>query len=139
MKRRYILAPQAARDLVQIWRYIKKESSQETADRVESVIRSKFAYLADFPQGGHWRRDLTSRRSSVSRRLFVPDRLPPGNEAAANCRHSARAPRRAKDSAEADLRIAFRTPPRTRKTESLLNACNQRGAPKRAFGKKPLP
>jgi toxin ParE1/3/4 len=60
MKRRYILAPQAARDLIQIWRYIKKESSQETADRVESVIRSKFAYLADFPQGGHWRRDLTT-------------------------------------------------------------------------------
>ena len=59
MKRRYILAPQAARDLVQIWRYIKKESSQETADRVESVIRSKFAYLADFPGGGHWRHDLT--------------------------------------------------------------------------------
>lgn len=28
------------------------------------------------------------------------------------------------------------TPPRTRKTESLLKACNQRGAPKRAFGKK---
>jgi antitoxin ParD1/3/4/toxin ParE1/3/4 len=60
MKRRYILAPQAARDLVQIWRYIKNESSQETADRVESVIRGKFAYLADFPQGGHWRRDLTA-------------------------------------------------------------------------------
>src|SRR5438132_1719390 len=59
MKQRYILAPQAARDLVQIWRYIKKESSEETADRVESVIRSKFAYLADFPNGGHWRRDLT--------------------------------------------------------------------------------
>ncbi len=59
MKRRYILAPQAARDLVQIWRYIKNESSQETADRVESVIRSKFVYLADFPGGGHWRRDLT--------------------------------------------------------------------------------
>src|SRR5438445_9005571 len=59
MKRGYILAPQAARDLVQIWRYIKKESSEETADRVESVIRSKFAYLADFPNGGHWRRDLT--------------------------------------------------------------------------------
>jgi antitoxin ParD1/3/4 len=60
MKRCYLLAPQAARDLVQIWRYIKNESSQETADRVESVIRNKFAYLAGFPQGGHWRRDLTS-------------------------------------------------------------------------------
>lgn len=60
MKRRYILAPQAVRDLVDIWRYIRKESSSETADRVESVIRSKFVYLADFPHGGHWRRDLTS-------------------------------------------------------------------------------
>ena len=60
MKRRYILAPQTARDLVQIWRYIRKESSEETADRVESVIRSKFVYLADFPQAGHWRSDLTA-------------------------------------------------------------------------------
>ena len=60
MKRRYLLAPQAARDLVQIWRYIKRESSEQTADRVESVIRSKFAYLADFPGGGHLRRDLTA-------------------------------------------------------------------------------
>ena len=60
MRLRYLLAPQAARDLVQIWRYIKKESSQETADRVESVIRRKFAYLADFPKGGHRRRDLTA-------------------------------------------------------------------------------
>ena len=60
MKRRYILAPQAARDLVQIWRYIKNESSEQTADRVESVIRDKFVYLAEFPQGGHWRRDLTA-------------------------------------------------------------------------------
>jgi toxin ParE1/3/4 len=59
MKRRYVLAPQAARDLVDIWRYIRQESSAEMADRVESVIRSKFAYLADFPNTGHWRRDLT--------------------------------------------------------------------------------
>ena|ERR1017187_2249612 len=59
MKRRYTLAPEAARDLVQIWRYLKKESSQETADRVESVIRDKFEYLAEFPRAGHWRRDLT--------------------------------------------------------------------------------
>jgi len=59
MKRRYILAPQAAHDLIEIWRYIKQESSRETADRVQSVIRSKFAYWADFPNAGHWRRDLT--------------------------------------------------------------------------------
>ena len=50
MKRRYILAPQAARDLVEIWSRLEKESSRDTADRVESVIRGKFAYLADSPQ-----------------------------------------------------------------------------------------
>ena len=59
MKQRYTLAPEAARDLVQIWHYLKKESCQETADRVESVIRDKFKYLAEFPHAGHWRRDLT--------------------------------------------------------------------------------
>ena len=48
MKPRYRLAPQAARDLVQIWRYIKNESSEETADRVEFIIRDRFAYLAQF-------------------------------------------------------------------------------------------
>ena len=26
---------------------------------MESVIRDRFAYLAEFPGGGHWRRDLT--------------------------------------------------------------------------------
>jgi plasmid stabilization system protein ParE len=39
MTRRYVLAPEAALDLVQIWRFIKKQSSAEIADRVESVIR----------------------------------------------------------------------------------------------------
>jgi plasmid stabilization system protein ParE len=38
---RYVLAPEAALDLVQIWRYIKKESSVEMAGRVETVIREK--------------------------------------------------------------------------------------------------
>ena len=60
MKRRYVLSPQAARDLVAIWRYIKKESSKEIADRVESVIRGKCVHLAEFPDSGHWRSDLTA-------------------------------------------------------------------------------
>lgn len=60
MKRRFVLAPQAARDLVQIWHYLRTESGRETADRVEAVVRSKFVYLATFPGAGHWRRDLTS-------------------------------------------------------------------------------
>ncbi|SPF55190.1 Plasmid stabilization system [Candidatus Sulfopaludibacter sp. SbA4] len=60
MRRRCILAPQAARDLAQIWRYLKKESGQETADRIESIIRDKIAFLAEAPGIGHWRRDLTT-------------------------------------------------------------------------------
>ena len=57
----YILAPEAARDLVQIWRYIKKQSNLETADRVESAIREKIAFLAANPGAGHWRKDLTEQ------------------------------------------------------------------------------
>jgi antitoxin ParD1/3/4/toxin ParE1/3/4 len=55
-----VLAPQAARDVVQIWRYINREVSREAADRIESVIRTKCIYLATFPDAGHWRHDLTS-------------------------------------------------------------------------------
>jgi antitoxin ParD1/3/4/toxin ParE1/3/4 len=58
--KRYILAPAAARDLVEIWRYIKKESSQNTAEHVESVIREKLVFLAGSQGTGHRRRDLTS-------------------------------------------------------------------------------
>jgi plasmid stabilization system protein ParE len=60
MSRRYVLAPEAALDLVQIWRYIKKNASLEMADRVESVIRDKIVYLAERPGRGHWRKDLTN-------------------------------------------------------------------------------
>jgi toxin ParE1/3/4 len=56
---RYVLAPSAARDLVHIWRYIKKQSGVEMADRVESVIRNRIVLLAGRPGAGHWRRDLT--------------------------------------------------------------------------------
>jgi plasmid stabilization system protein ParE len=59
MKRRYVLAPEAALDLVQIWRYIKKNAGLEMAERIETVIRDKIVYLAGRPGGGHWRRDLT--------------------------------------------------------------------------------
>lgn len=44
--KRHTLAPAAARDLVEIWRYIQKESSQNTAERVETVIREKMVLLA---------------------------------------------------------------------------------------------
>jgi toxin ParE1/3/4 len=59
MKARYLFAPEAATDLVQIWRYIKKQSSVEMADRVESVILDRVRFLADNPGAGHWRRNLT--------------------------------------------------------------------------------
>jgi antitoxin ParD1/3/4/toxin ParE1/3/4 len=56
---RYVLAPMATLDLVQIWRYIKKQSSAEIADRVESVIRDRITFLARNPGAGHWRKNLT--------------------------------------------------------------------------------
>ena len=59
MSRRYVFSPQAALDLVNIWRYIKKNSSREMADRVESAIRERIVFLARNPGAGHWRRDLT--------------------------------------------------------------------------------
>jgi antitoxin ParD1/3/4/toxin ParE1/3/4 len=59
MSVRYVLAPEAALDLVQIWRYLKKQSSVAVADRVESVIRAKIAFLAKTPGAGHWNKNLT--------------------------------------------------------------------------------
>ena len=55
----YVLAPEAASDLVQIWRYIKRNAGLEMAGKVESVIRAKIVDLAAAPDAGHWRRDLT--------------------------------------------------------------------------------
>lgn len=60
MRTRYVLAPEAASDLVQIWRHIKKQSSVAVADRVESVIRDKIVFLAESPGAGHWRKNLTN-------------------------------------------------------------------------------
>ena len=60
MTRRYVLAPEAALDLVQIWRYNNKLGSIEIANHVESVIRSKIVFLAASPGAGHWRRNLTT-------------------------------------------------------------------------------
>ena len=59
MTRRYVLAPEAALDLIQIWRFIKKQSNVEITDRVESVIREKIVFLAANPGAGHWRKNLT--------------------------------------------------------------------------------
>ena len=53
MRRRYILAPEAAIDLVEIWRYIKMNAGLHMADRVESNIREKIVFLAAHPGAGH--------------------------------------------------------------------------------------
>jgi antitoxin ParD1/3/4/toxin ParE1/3/4 len=39
MTRRFILAPEAAHDLVEIWRHLKKKAGVEIAERVERAIR----------------------------------------------------------------------------------------------------
>ncbi|HET6840903.1 MAG TPA: type II toxin-antitoxin system RelE/ParE family toxin [Candidatus Angelobacter sp.] len=59
MTARYVLAPEAAQDLVDIWKYIKKQSNIEIANRIEAQIRDKIAFLAESPGTGHWRKDLT--------------------------------------------------------------------------------
>ncbi len=60
MKSRYLLAPQAAADLVEIWHYVKEQASSNMADRVELVIRERIAFLARTPEAGHRRKDLTA-------------------------------------------------------------------------------
>lgn len=59
MSARYVLAPQAALDLFEIWLYVKEKSGVTLADRVESVIRERIAFLAGAPGAGHSRKDLT--------------------------------------------------------------------------------
>ena len=59
MTARYVLAPEAALDLIQIWRYIKKQGNLEMVDHVESVIREKIVFLAENPGAGHWHKTLT--------------------------------------------------------------------------------
>ncbi|HEY7352177.1 MAG TPA: type II toxin-antitoxin system RelE/ParE family toxin [Terriglobales bacterium] len=62
MTPRYILAPQAAQDLFAIWQYIKRQGGQAVADRVESVIRDRIAFLSENPGAGHWRGDITNHK-----------------------------------------------------------------------------
>ncbi len=59
MKVRYVLSPQAAADLAEIWNYINEQSSVTIADRIESVIRDRIVFLSKSPGAGHRRIDLT--------------------------------------------------------------------------------
>lgn len=54
MSVRFVLAPQAALDLFEIWQYIKEQTNVTTADRVESAIRERIAVLAGAPGAGHY-------------------------------------------------------------------------------------
>jgi toxin ParE1/3/4 len=57
---RYVLAPAAANDLIEIWRYIRKRRSEPIADRIEEVILEKMVALASDPGIGHLRSGLTA-------------------------------------------------------------------------------
>ena len=59
MSSRFVLSPEAVEDLASIWNYIQQQSSGETADRVESVIRDRIAFLVRNPGAGHRRKDIT--------------------------------------------------------------------------------
>jgi plasmid stabilization system protein ParE len=61
MSVRYVLAPQAALDLFEIWNYIKEQTSITMADRVEATVRERIAFLAGTPGAGHRRTDLTDQ------------------------------------------------------------------------------
>jgi plasmid stabilization system protein ParE len=60
MKPGYALSPQAAQDLIDIWSFIKGQSSSTMADHVEDTLRARIVFLSKNPGAGHSRRDLTS-------------------------------------------------------------------------------
>jgi hypothetical protein len=90
MNSRYVLAPEAARDLVQIWRHIKKESSSEmaeenkrrishgfngfdglkSAESVESVANSSFAPRNR--DSGKYRKEAAGISELYCYRSFTP-------------------------------------------------------------------
>lgn len=91
MSARYVLAPQAARDLVEIWQYIRKQSSVRMADHVESTIKEKFIFLSGSHGAGHIRSNLTAEAVKFFR-FILTGRLPVGNESAAGGFDSLRQP-----------------------------------------------
>ena len=58
---RYILAPQAKRDLNQIVVYVADQAGATTARRVLAEIREAMNLIARRPMIGHLRQDLTHR------------------------------------------------------------------------------
>ena len=60
MATHYILSPRAVRNLLGIWNYIAEQSTDSIADRVETAIRKRMTFLAEYPGAGHRREDLTN-------------------------------------------------------------------------------
>ena len=55
----FVVSPQAADDLGEIWEYFAREATEEIADRIVRKLVSSFAGLANTPGLGHRRSDLT--------------------------------------------------------------------------------
>ena len=53
MATRFVLAPEAALDLVEIWQYIKEHTGVSVADKVQSTILERVGFLAGTPGAGH--------------------------------------------------------------------------------------
>src|SRR5262245_6330771 len=56
----YIVAPEADRDIFEIWQYLAVHAGIEVAERIESELFAAFESLAGQPELGHRRADLTS-------------------------------------------------------------------------------
>lgn len=78
----YVVHPEAAQDLNEIWEYIARDSP-DAADRVLNNIHDAIQSLATMPQIGHARRDLTSSPLRFWRVydyliVYAPDEQPMG-------------------------------------------------------------
>src|SRR5437588_1676127 len=94
MSVRYVLAPEAALDLVEVWHYIRGQTNTAIADHVESVIRDRIGFLAQAPGAGHMRQDLTNEDVKFFPGLLVPDRISSQDQTSPDRMHSARSPGR---------------------------------------------
>jgi hypothetical protein len=90
MSVRYVLALQVATDLVEIWRYIKEQSSLAIADRVETAILEKLRFSRKRPAPDR-RKDLTDADVNFFPVYSRFDRLPARDDTFANRLHPSRA------------------------------------------------
>ena len=58
----YQLTEDAILDIDAIWLYLLEKEGEETADRIATDLFKGFYKLADIPNRGHRRADLTSRK-----------------------------------------------------------------------------